>query len=102
MICDVCGEERECVVYASGYGPITLAYCESCFEKGLKPYGIVVAYIACAGHFPEDINDAYQQDVRRMLSLWGKTEETFIRDVETAITDLESYDHNDLQITEEE
>ena len=46
-------------------------------------------YIACAGHFPEDINETYRADVRRMLPLWGKTEAEFIRDVDAMIQRLE-------------
>ena len=49
----------------------------------------MVAYIACAGHFPEDINETYRSDVRRMLPLWGKTEAEFIRDVDAMIQRLE-------------
>ena len=49
----------------------------------------VVAYIACAGRFPEDINEAYCADVRRMLPLWGKTEAEFIRDVDAMIQRME-------------
>lgn len=45
--------------------------------------------IACAGHFPEDINETYRADVRRMLPLWGKTEAEFIRDVDAMIQRLE-------------
>ena len=44
-----------------------------------------IAATACAGHFPQDIRREYVEDVRRMLPLWNKTEEEFIRDVETMI-----------------
>ena len=66
------------VVAASAYGATSYAFCDDCLEKGLEPYSAVVAYIACAGHFPEDINETYRGDVRRMLPLWGKTEAEFI------------------------
>ena len=49
----------------------------------------MVSYIACAGRFPQNINEAYVSDVRRMLPLWGKTEEEFIRDVDREIRDME-------------
>lgn len=61
-------------------------------RRGLEPYGGVVAYIACAGRFPEEINEVYRADVRRMLPLWGKTEEEFIRDVDEMIRRLEEYE----------
>ena len=57
----------------------------------MEPYGAVVSYIACAGRFPQNINEAYIADVRRMLPLWGKTEEEFIRDVDREIRDMEEY-----------
>lgn len=85
--CDVCGKPAR-IVAASAYGPISYAFCDECLKKGLEPYKGVVAYIACAGHFPDDINEEYRADVRRMLPLWGKTEEEFIKDVEKAIEEL--------------
>ena len=83
--CDVCGKNPAVAVCCSGYGAISFAYCQHCLDYGLEPYAAVVAYIACTGHFPQDINEFYQMDVRRMLPLWGKTEEEFIRDVENLI-----------------
>ena len=52
--CNVCGKPAR-VVAASAYGATSYAFCDECLEKGLEPYSAVVAYIACAGHFPEDI-----------------------------------------------
>jgi hypothetical protein len=85
MKCDVCGKERETFVAASVYGPISFAYCEECLKNGKEPYDAIVAYISCAGHFPDDINETYQKDVRRQLKLHGISEEQFIKDVEKAI-----------------
>lgn len=82
--CDVCGRQAA-FVCASRYGPCSFAYCTNCLRLGLEPYGAVVAYISCAGHYPEDINESYRDDVRRMLPLWGKTEDEFIDDVDHAI-----------------
>lgn len=82
--CDVCGNKTKVVVASSGYGPISHAYCKDCCEKGLEPYGTMVAYISGAGRFPEDINPDYVNDVRRILPLIGKTEEQFIADCEEA------------------
>ena len=88
MKCDVCGKEREAFVAASAYGPISFAYCEECLASGREPYSAMVAYIACAGHFPEDINEAYQKDVRRQLEFHGVSEEKFIKDVEDCIKEM--------------
>lgn len=87
IACDVCGNPARTVA-ASAYGPISYAFCDECLKKGLEPYKGVVAYIACAGHFPDDINEEYRADIRRMLPLWGKTEEEFIKDVEKVIEEL--------------
>ena len=87
IACDVCGNPARTVA-ASAYGPISYAFCDDCLGKGLEPYKGVVAYIACAGHFPDDINEEYRADIRRMLPLWGKTEEEFIKDVEKVIEEL--------------
>ncbi len=88
-VCDVCGRQVPVRVACSAYGPISFGYCEDCLSKNLEPYSAVVAYIACAGRFPDEINEAYQHDVRRMLPLWNKTEEEFIRDVDAAIKEME-------------
>ena len=86
--CNVCGKPAR-VVAASAYGATSYAFCDDCLAKGLEPYSGVVAYISCAGHFPEEINDTYRADVRRMLPLWGKTEAEFIRDVDAMIQRME-------------
>ena len=88
MKCDVCGKESKIFVACSAYGPISFAYCEDCASNGREPYSAIVAYIACAGHFPEDINEAYQKDVRRQLVLHGVSEEQFIQDVEDCIKEM--------------
>ena len=85
MKCDVCGKDNAVYVVASTYGPESFAYCEECLLKGIEPYGAIVSYIASAGHFPDDINEMYQEDVRRQLKLHGVSEEQFIKDVEKAI-----------------
>lgn len=85
MKCDVCGKESEVFVASSAYGAISFAYCEDCLQSGREPYWAVVSYISCAGHFPDDINEEYQKDVRRQLMLHGISEEQFIQDVEEEI-----------------
>ena len=50
----------------------------------------MVNYISCAGHWPQDINDTYQEEVRRQLKLHDKTEAEFAADVDEEIKrDLE-------------
>lgn len=57
--CDVCGKRTAVAVCCGGYGAISFTYCQHCLDCGLEPYWAVVAYIACAGHFPRDINESY-------------------------------------------
>ena len=83
--CDVCGKREAVQIARSAYGATSYAFCSECLSNGLEPYGAVVSYIACAGHFPKDIRREYVEDGHRMLPLWDKTEEEFIRDVETMI-----------------
>lgn len=85
MKCDICGKEANCTVAASAFGPISFDYCDECLHRGKEPYRAVVAYIACAGHFPDDINELYQDAVRRQLKLHNVSEEDFINDVEESI-----------------
>lgn len=83
--CDVCGKLAHTRAACSAYDAMSYAYCEDCLHKRLEPYEAVVDYISCAGHFPHDIREEYVRDVHRMLHIWGRTEEEFIRDVDNAI-----------------
>lgn len=89
--CDVCGKETDVAPLASAYGAVSWAYCKDCLNKGLEPYGAVVSYISCAGHFPEDINEAYVNDVRRILKEFNITEEQFIKDCEKSNEEMYAY-----------
>jgi hypothetical protein len=51
----------------------------------------MVTYIAGAGHFPKDINEVYQREVRRQLALHGISEEQFIADVEKEVDEYRAY-----------
>lgn len=92
-LCDVCRKCEAVQIACSAYGAMSYAFCTECLSNGLEPYGAVVSYIACAGHFPKDIRREYVDDVRRMLPLWGKTEDEFIRDVETMIDQEKEESH---------
>lgn len=89
--CEVCSKETDVAVLCSGMGPISLAYCKDCAQKGLEPYGVMVAYISSAGHFPEAIGELYQKEVRRILKELGRTEEAFIKDVADSIDEMNAY-----------
>jgi hypothetical protein len=99
--CDVCGKEGDVACFASSFGPISYAYCEDCFNKDMEPYDGMVAYIACGGRFPEDINPAHAAKVRRILEELGVSEDRFISDVNTCIdSSMEGSEMNN-QLTEE-
>ena len=87
--CDVCGKETEdIVVCSSSFGPFSIAVCKDCLAQGKECYSNMVSYIACAGHFPDEITSEYQALVRNQLILYNKTEEEFIADVEKEIKNL--------------
>jgi hypothetical protein len=45
----------------------------------------MVAYISCAGRFPDEINPSYVKDIRRILEKINISEEQFVKDVDEAI-----------------
>ena len=73
---------------SSAFGAFTLSVCDDCALSGRDSYGLMVSYIGCAGRFPDDINEAYREEVRYQLKLHGKTEEQFIKDVDDYDKDL--------------
>ena len=89
--CEACGAEnvKGAVAY-SLFGAYSGAWCEDCLRTGRDSYSQMVSYISCAGRWPDDINEAYQQEVRRQLKLHNKTEEEFAKDVDREIFNLES------------
>lgn len=88
MCCDVCGKETEVFVCASSMGAISFAYCKVCLTQGLEPYWAMVSYIACAGKFPDDINESYQKRVRYILKKLNISEEQFVKDVNNCIKEV--------------
>ena len=86
--CEVCGATDVFgIVVCSTFGAHSFACCEACLVVDKEPYRAVVNYISCAGHWPQDINEMYQREVRRQLKLHNKTEEEFAHDVEEAIAE---------------
>ena len=84
-ICDVCGKETQVAVCCSTFGAQSFAYCQDCLVKGLEPYSAMVNYIASAGHYPDDINSIFVEEVRNILKHLGKSEEEFAKDVRDSI-----------------
>lgn len=89
--CDVCGKVSDIVVCGSTMGACSFAYCEECFNKKLEPYWAMVAYISCAGRFPEDVNECYQEHCRHILSGLNISEEQFIKDIDKSIKEMNEY-----------
>lgn len=85
--CEVCGKQTQVGVAASIFSG-SFAYCEKCLHNRLEPYHAMVDYVACAGHFPEDINVAYQIMCQHILKGLGVSEEWFIKDVDDRIESM--------------
>lgn len=84
--CAACrAENTKGFAVCSCFGAFSEAVCLSCISEGREPYQQMVDYIADAGFWPDDINEDYQEEVRRQLRLHNKTEEEFAADVEQAI-----------------
>ena len=90
-ICNVCGAKGPVAVCSSIFGATSYAYCQDCFDMSKEPYQAIVAYISAAGHWPQDINEGYQGEVRRQLKLHNKTEEEFRNDVEFSIAEEQQF-----------
>lgn len=87
--CDCCKKwVSDTHAVSSVFGAFTLSVCDDCALSGRDSYGLMVSYIGCAGRFPDDINEAYREEVRCQLKLHGKTEEQFIKDVDDYDKDL--------------
>jgi hypothetical protein len=93
-MCNVCGKVTdELQVCNSALGAFSLSYCNDCYEKGLEPYQLIVSSTAEIGHFPEDINQEYQEYIKNMLKGLDIPEEQFINDVDNFIIETENPDN---------
>ena len=87
--CDCCKKwVLDTHAVSSVFGAFTLSVCDDCALSGRDSYSLMVSYIGCAGRFPDDINEAYREEVSFQLKLHGKTEEQFIKDVDAYNKDL--------------
>jgi hypothetical protein len=88
--CAGCKKAEGITVVCSMFGATSFALCDECLRAGREDYRNMVNYISCAGRWPQDINDIYQEEVRRQLKLHDKTEAEFAADVDEEIKrDLE-------------
>lgn len=85
--CAGCREVEGITVVSSMFGATSFALCDKCLKEGREDYRNMVNYISAAGHWPQDINEIYQAEVRRQLKLHSKTEEEFRDAVEWAIAE---------------
>lgn len=84
--CEACGAKNvKGAVACSLFGAYSGAWCEDCLRSGRDSYDQMVSYIADVGMWPDEINEAFQIEVRRQLILHGKSEEEFATDVEKEI-----------------
>lgn len=89
--CEVCGKEADVASCMSSMGPMIFYCCRTCFTAGAEPYERMVSYIASAGEWPKDIGSAYQVEVRKQLSIHGKSEREFSQDVSVAMKKAVDY-----------
>ena len=89
--CAGCREAEGIIVVSSMFGATSFALCDKCLKEGREDYRNMVDYISAAGHWPQDINEIYQAEVRRQLKLHGKTEEEFRDAVEYAIAEEQMF-----------
>lgn len=85
--CAGCKKAEGITVVCSMFGATSFALCDKCLKEGREDYRNMVNYISCAGHWPQDINDIYQAEVRRQLKLHNVPEEVFKFEVERAIAE---------------
>ena len=82
----MCAENKLMSQYAvHPAGRSALHTAAAAWRVSWSPMGSCSLYIAGAGHWPDDVNHAYQELIRRNLAFHGKTEEEFAADVERAI-----------------
>lgn len=89
--CAGCKKAEGITVVCSMFGATSFALCDKCLREGKEDYRNMVNYISCAGHWPEDINDIYQAEVRRQLKLHDVPEEVFKLEVERAIAEEQAF-----------
>ena len=89
--CAGCREAEGITVVSSMFGATSFALCDKCLKEGREDYRNMVNYISAARHWPQDINEIYQAEVRRQLKLHGKTEEEFRDAVENAIAEEQMF-----------
>lgn len=89
--CAGCKEAEGITVVCSMFGAASFALCDKCLREGREDYRNMVNYISGAGHWPQDINDIYQAEVRRQLNLHGVPEEVFKLEVERAIAEEQAF-----------
>ncbi len=80
--CEVCGVKSDVFVKSSALGPFSFAYCKDCLQKGLEPYGALLASVAVVGNFPEDFKPEFREFVYYNLKEHRRFVQDFIDDVE--------------------
>jgi hypothetical protein len=89
--CAGCKKAEGITVVCSMFGATSFALCDKCLREGREDYRNMVNYISCAGHWPDDINNIYQAEVRRQLKLHNVPEEVFKLEVERAIAEEQAF-----------
>lgn len=101
--CNCCGKSNvPVVVLASSIGPISFAYCRDCLNKGVEPYGALVAFIGCAlssdkiDNYEDELIPYYVDLINRCLEFYNKSREDFVKEMKENVKEWEEY-ANDQQ-----
>ena len=89
--CAGCNKAEGSTAVCSVFGATSYVLCDDCIRLGKENYRNMVNYIANAGHWPQDINEIYQAEVRRQLKLHDIPEEVFKFEVERAIAEEQAF-----------
>ena len=89
--CAACRKAEGATTACSVFGATSFVLCDNCLRLSKENYKNMVDYIACAGHWPQDINYVYQAEVRRQLKLHEVPEEVFKLEVESAIAEEQAF-----------
>lgn len=90
--CVACGAKKpEGFVVCSGFGAFSFPLYIICISEGRENYRNVAEYVANIGHWPQDINAIYQEEVRRQRKLHDIPEEVFKFEVERAIAEEQAF-----------
>lgn len=77
QLCGICNENPSIGVFASGWGPMSDAVCQPCFDLKAVPFHFILIEVALRGE--ENLTDYEKASVEGTLKRFNKTREEFDR-----------------------